>query len=48
LLDHYLSRWKWREGVAPNSIRILPVATETAPAMFNLGGFAGCSDRLWA
>lgn len=47
LLDHYLSALEVREGVAANSIRILPVATETAPAIFNLGGFAGCSDRLW-
>src|SRR5258708_14033824 len=47
LLDHYLSALEVREGVAAKSIRILPVATETAPALFNLGGFAGCSDRLW-
>ena len=32
LLDHYLSALEVREGVAPNSIRILPVATETAAA----------------
>src|SRR5260370_27041388 len=36
-----------REGVAADSIRVMPVATETAPALFNLGEFAGCSDRLW-
>jgi len=47
LLDHYLSALEVREGIAANSIRILPVATETAPAIFNLGGFAGCTDRLW-
>src|SRR5260370_4075213 len=47
LLDHYLSALEVREGVAADSIRVMPVATETAPALFNLGGFAGCSDRLW-
>src|SRR5258708_29369236 len=46
LLDHYLSALEVREGVAAKSIRILPVATETAPALFNLGGVAGCSDSL--
>jgi citrate lyase subunit beta/citryl-CoA lyase len=47
LLDHYLSALEVREGVAAYSIRVMPVATETAPALFNLGGFAGCSIRLW-
>jgi citrate lyase subunit beta / citryl-CoA lyase len=47
LLDHYLSALEVRDSVEPNSIRVLPVATETAAALFNLGGFAGCSNRLW-
>src|SRR5258705_2192486 len=47
LLDHYLSALEVREGVAAKSIRILPVATETAPALFNLGGFGGCSPAMW-
>ena len=45
-LDHYLSALEARDGVAPGSIAIVAVATETAPAMFALGGFAGCSPRL--
>jgi citrate lyase subunit beta/citryl-CoA lyase len=46
VLDHYLSALEVREGVAPGSIRITAVATETAGAMFTLGTFAGCSPRL--
>ncbi|MDB5108761.1 MAG: CoA ester lyase [Candidatus Binatus sp.] len=46
LLDHYLSALEIRDGVAPGAIKIIAVATETAPAMFALGGFAGCSQRL--
>jgi len=44
--DHYLSALEIREGVEPGSIRIFAVATETAPALFALGTFAGCSPRL--
>ncbi|MGO9603614.1 MAG: HpcH/HpaI aldolase/citrate lyase family protein [Candidatus Binataceae bacterium] len=47
LLDNYLSALEVREGVDSGSIRIMPVATETAPAMFNLGSFAGATARLW-
>ncbi|MHB8383428.1 MAG: HpcH/HpaI aldolase/citrate lyase family protein [Candidatus Binataceae bacterium] len=47
VLDHYLSALEAREGVEANSISIMPVATETASAMFGLGAFAGCSKRLW-
>ncbi len=43
---HYLSALEVREGLAPGSIRIFAVATETAPALFALGTFAGCSPRL--
>ena len=46
MLDHYLSALEARDAVEPGSIAIIPVATETAAAMFALGGFAGCSPRL--
>ena len=46
MLDHYLSALEARDAVEPGSIAIIPVATETAAAMFALGGFAGCSLRL--
>lgn len=43
---HYLSALEVREGIPEGSIRIFAVATETAPALFALGTFAGCSPRL--
>ncbi|HSV44194.1 MAG TPA: CoA ester lyase, partial [Ramlibacter sp.] len=45
-LDHFLSALECREGVAAGSIRIMPVATETAAAMFGLGGYRNVSNRL--
>jgi citrate lyase subunit beta / citryl-CoA lyase len=45
-LAHYLDALEVREGVAPGSIRVLPVATETPQALFALGSYAGCSPRL--
>jgi len=45
-LDHYLSALEAREGVAPGRTRILPVATETAGALFHLSSYAGASARL--
>ncbi|GAC1345148.1 MAG: CoA ester lyase [Acetobacteraceae bacterium] len=39
-LGHYLDVMERREGLAPGSTRILPVATETAKAPFGLAGFA--------
>ena len=45
-LSHYLDALEVREGVARGSIRIVPVATETAAAMFNLGTYANSSPRL--
>jgi citrate lyase subunit beta/citryl-CoA lyase len=45
-LDHYLSALEQREGIAPGSIRILPVVTETPGAMFTLQSYQGCSPRL--
>jgi citrate lyase subunit beta / citryl-CoA lyase len=45
-LSHYLDALEVREGVALGSIRIIPVATETAQALFTLGTYEGCSARL--
>lgn len=45
-LDHFLSALESRDGVAAGSVRIIPVATETASALFTLGSYAGCSPRL--
>jgi citrate lyase subunit beta/citryl-CoA lyase len=45
-LDHYLSALESREGVPANSIRIMPVATETAGAMFQMGSYHQASRRL--
>jgi len=46
VLDHYLTALEARDGLDPGAIGIMPVATETAGAMFNLGSYAGCSPRL--
>ena len=46
LLDSYLRALETREGVALGSIRVIPVATETAKAVFALGTYAGSSPRL--
>jgi citrate lyase subunit beta/citryl-CoA lyase len=45
-LDHYLSALEVREGVAPGSIATLPIASETATAMFTFQSYAGSSARL--
>ncbi len=47
LLDSYLTALEVREGVERGSIKVLLVATETAPAVFNLGKFGGLTPRLW-
>ena len=47
-LSHYLDALEPAFDVAENSIRILPVATETARAIFALGTYAGASTRLLA
>ncbi|MGI4800855.1 MAG: HpcH/HpaI aldolase/citrate lyase family protein [Janthinobacterium lividum] len=39
-LGHYLDLMESREGLSPGSLKILPVATETAKAPFGLGDFA--------
>lgn len=46
VLDHYLTALERREGVAAGHIRIVPVATETPAAMFGLGSYSECSQRL--
>ena len=45
-LDQFLSALEHRDGLPPGAIRIIPVATETAAAVFTLGSYAGCSPRL--
>ncbi len=47
-LSHYLDALEASAGVAAGSIRILPVATETAAAPFRLGDYATAKlDRLF-
>ena len=46
MLDHYLRALETRDGVTLGSINIIPIATETAGALFTLGSYAGCSPRL--
>ena len=45
-LDQYLSALEHRDGLTPGAIRIIPVATEIAAALFTLGTYAGSSPRL--
>jgi citrate lyase subunit beta/citryl-CoA lyase len=45
-LDHYLSALEVRDGVAPGTIATLPIASETAAAMFTFASYAGSSARL--
>ncbi len=46
LLGHYLAALEAREDLPQGGIRTMPVATETAQAVFTLGSYAGCSKRL--
>jgi citrate lyase subunit beta/citryl-CoA lyase len=47
-VSHYLSALETAAGVEPGSIRILPVATETAVSPFRLGDYAGARlERLY-
>jgi citrate lyase subunit beta/citryl-CoA lyase len=46
-LAHYLSAFEASGGLAPESTRILPVATETPRALFALGSYHGASSRLF-
>jgi citrate lyase subunit beta/citryl-CoA lyase len=42
-LDAFESQHRWQRG----SIRILPLATETAQSVFSLGDFSRCGPRLY-
>ena len=44
-LGHGLDALEARAGIAPGSVRIVPVATETAAAMLNMRSFAGPVPR---
>lgn len=46
MLDRYLTALEARDGIAPGSVRIIPVATETPQAMFASGTYRGVSPRL--
>lgn len=46
-LSHYLDALERAFDVTAGHIKILPVATETAQAVFTLGGYAGASPRLY-
>jgi citrate lyase subunit beta/citryl-CoA lyase len=47
-VSHYLSALETAAGIDVGSIKILPVATETAVAPFRLGNYAGAGlDRLY-
>ena len=46
-LGHGLAALEARAGMAPNSVRIVPVATETAQAMLNMQGF-GAPAAAWS
>ncbi|MGC1816594.1 MAG: CoA ester lyase [Casimicrobiaceae bacterium] len=39
-MDAYLSALEARDGVAPGSLRILPIVTEAAAALFEIGSYA--------
>jgi citrate lyase subunit beta/citryl-CoA lyase len=46
-LGHYLDALESANGIAAGTIGILPVATETAAAMFSLGDFGKVGPRLY-
>ncbi len=46
-LSLYLDAFEVAAGIEPGHIRIVPVATETARAVFKLDSFSGSSKRLW-
>jgi citrate lyase subunit beta/citryl-CoA lyase len=45
--SHYLDAIEAVAGLPANSTRILPIATETAQALFGLNSYAGVTSRLW-
>ena len=46
LLDNYLSALETVAGLPVGGIKIIPVATETAPSLFALGTYAKASPRM--
>jgi len=46
LLDNYLSALETVAGLPVGGIKIIPVATETAASLFNLGTYAKASPRM--
>src|ERR1041384_7848888 len=48
ILDHYLAAFESAAGTPVGKTRIVAIATETAPAMFELGNYADTSPRLEA
>lgn len=46
VLDHYLTVLERRDGVPSGHIGVVPVSTETPHAMFGLGSYRECSNRL--
>jgi len=47
-VDAYLSALETRDGVAAGSVRILPIVTEVAMALFEMGSYArDAGPRLW-
>ena len=47
-LSHYLDAFEAQHGIESGRTKILPVATETPEALFQMGGFARCAGRLAA
>jgi citrate lyase subunit beta/citryl-CoA lyase len=45
-LDHHLEALEARDGLPVGAIRILPIASESAAAMFTFASYAGSSARL--
>ncbi len=45
-LSHYLDAFEAQHRLQPGITKILPVATETPQAIFSIGGFARCGERL--
>ncbi|MEG3061284.1 MAG: CoA ester lyase [Comamonas sp.] len=45
-VDAYLSALEAREGIAQGTLRVLPIVTETAAAMLQMGSYGAASPRL--
>jgi citrate lyase subunit beta/citryl-CoA lyase len=45
-VSHYLDALETREGLEPGSVQILPIASETGAAVFQLGSYADITPRL--